>query len=490
MLRILSNGFRLAGATLLLAASTAALAKDPGWYTGVSLGIGLPGDADVTAVDNGSVSSSPGRFDFNQSFDTGFALTSRVGYDFAGALRPEAALGLLVSGISSDGADGDITASSLFGNLWFDLAATRAFGQLEGFNPYVGFGLGFVQYTLEDYAVGGNPTFSQDDTVGAFQFGTGLAIPYTDQISFNLDYRYVSGGDPDLSSAGARFETEYDAHKFLAGVSVLLTPPVTDSDRDGVNDPLDACPGTPVNVEVGPSGCPFDSDGDGVVDYLDSCPGTVAGASVDERGCAFDSDRDGVADSADRCPSTPAGAPVDRFGCELDSDGDGVTDARDRCPNTPSGTAVNANGCTADADGDGVSDRLDQCGGTPPGARVMINGCGPDQSLVLEGVNFEVGSAKLAPNATRILDQIASTMLESPGFEVQINGHTDSQGSASLNRKLSQQRADAVRKYLISAGVPSSRLRATGLGETSPIASNDTREGRAQNRRVELRVLR
>lgn len=486
-----ATAWRRAGAAGLLAAATSvAWANDPGWYTGLGLGIGLPGDAQVSARNNASVSPSTGTFNYTQSFDAGVALQSRIGYDFDGALRPEASLGLLLSEVSSDGVQGDLQTTSLFANLWFDLASTDAFGRLERINPYVGFGAGMLQYTLEDYAVGSNPRFSESDTVGAFQIGTGFHIPYTDQVSFSVDYRYLTTADPDLSANGAGFETEHDAHSVFAGVSVLLGQGARDSDRDGVTDNADACPGTPVNVEVGSSGCPFDSDNDGVVDYIDSCPGTLAGATVDERGCAFDSDRDGVADSNDRCPSTTAGVPVDRFGCELDSDGDGVPDGRDRCANTPSGTAVNAAGCRADSDGDGVTDALDQCDNTPRGVPVMSNGCGADQSLVLEGVNFELNSAKLAPNATRILDAVARTMLESPNFSIQINGHTDSQGSAAYNRKLSQQRASSVRDYLISAGVDAGRLKATGLGESSPIASNDTADGRAQNRRVEIRVLR
>ena len=99
-------------------------------------------------------------------------------------------------------------------------------------------------------------------------------------------------------------------------------------------------------------------------------------------------------------------------------------------------------------------------------------------------------SSKLAPNATRILGAIAETMRQSPSFSIQINGHTDSVGAASYNRALSQKRAEAVRNYLIATGIEASRLKATGLGESNPIASNDTKEGRALNRRVEIRVLR
>lgn len=90
---------------------------------------------------------------------------------------------------------------------------------------------------------------------------------------------------------------------------------VPDSDRDGVPDDVDRCPGTPQGVRVDQDGCPLDSDGDGVYDYQDECPGTPAGVRVDRRGCPLDSDGDGVTDDRDQCPGTPSGANVDNRGC-------------------------------------------------------------------------------------------------------------------------------------------------------------------------------
>ncbi len=152
-------------------------------------------------------------------------------------------------------------------------------------------------------------------------------------------------------------------------------PPPPDSDRDGVPDTRDRCPGTPLNVSVGADGCPRDADSDGVADYLDRCPGTPPGVAVDAQGCPPDSDGDGVADHMDRCPDTPAGVKVDPDGCPLDSDSDGVADYADRCPGTLPGVPVDTRGCPLDTDGDGVADHEDRCPDTPRGAPVDRLGC-------------------------------------------------------------------------------------------------------------------
>jgi outer membrane protein OmpA-like peptidoglycan-associated protein len=109
------------------------------------------------------------------------------------------------------------------------------------------------------------------------------------------------------------------------------------------------------------------------------------------------------------------------------------------------------------------------------------------KSLVLEGVNFVTNSAELTPESKAILDHVAQSLKDWPGVKVEIEGHTDSVADPAYNMDLSQRRAESVLHYLESRGVASSRLSARGYGETHPIASNDTPEGRAKNRRVELR---
>ncbi len=195
----------------------------------------------------------------------------------------------------------------------------------------------------------------------------------------------------------------------------------------------------------------------------------------------LDSDGDGVVNADDRCPGTPAGVAVDNAGCPLDSDGDGVTDNLDQCPDTPRGTAVDADGCPLDADGDGVLDDSDQCPDTPAGAEVNSVGC-----WVLSGVQFDSGRWNIKPSASATLDEVVTVLKANPGLKVEIQGHTDSVGNDAYNMDLSEKRARAVKEYLTGHGIAANRVSSAGYGETQPIYSNDTADGRAGNRRVQI----
>ncbi|MDN5937027.1 MAG: OmpA family protein [Salinisphaera sp.] len=218
---------------------------------------------------------------------------------------------------------------------------------------------------------------------------------------------------------------------------------------------------------------------------------------MDANGCPLDSDGDGVPNYLDKCPNTPAGVPVNSEGCALDSDGDGIPDYKDKCPNTPAGVRVNADGCplVIDSDGDGVPDDRDLCPNTPPGQPVLTNGCAVGQGVILEGVHFLFDKATLTRSAETILVDVAQTLKDSPGFEIEVAGHTDSIGSDAYNLQLSQERTESAVEFLVGHGVDRSRLNPVGYGETRPIAPNtnpdgsDNPEGRAKNRRVELNVI-
>ena len=198
-----------------------------------------------------------------------------------------------------------------------------------------------------------------------------------------------------------------------------------------------------------------------------------------------DGDGDGVTDSADRCPGTPAGVAVDGNGCPLDTDGDGVHDYLDKCPGTPAGVSVDGNGCPLDSDADGIYDHEDRCPGTPKGAGVDGRGC-----WVLRGVQFDTSKSTLKPASTPVLSAVLDVLKQNPDLKVEVEGHTDSTGSAAFNDTLSANRARAVLEFFVSKGIDRSRLSARGYGPSRPVASNDTAAGRAQNRRVELKPVR
>ncbi|MEE8464403.1 MAG: OmpA family protein, partial [Gammaproteobacteria bacterium] len=202
-----------------------------------------------------------------------------------------------------------------------------------------------------------------------------------------------------------------------------------------------------------------------------------------------DADGDGVVDGTDRCPGTPRGRVVKRNGCENDADGDGVVDGADMCPDTPAGAPVDGRGCPLDSDGDGVADYMDNCPGTPASTRVDNRGCELQEEIHLRGVNFETNSAELTADSSARLDDATATLLRNSDLRVEVAGYTDSSGSAVYNQDLSRRRAESVMNYLVSHGVDAGMLGARGYGESNPIASNATVAGRAENRRVTLRIL-
>ncbi len=235
----------------------------------------------------------------------------------------------------------------------------------------------------------------------------------------------------------------------------------------------------------------LDSDGDGVPDEFDKCPNTPRGAVVDATGCPLDSDRDGVPDGLDDCPNTPPEARgfVDVHGCPVDEDFDGVPDYLDACPHTPIGALVDSVGCPVDSDGDGVPDGLDDCPHTLKGIPVDKYGCTDvtifGKPMVLY-IDYDPGGFEVDPRNKTKLEQLARILKIVPDYKLEINAYTDDIGTEEANQKLSEKRANRVKEYLVIDGVPSDRIKTVGRGETDFSASNQTAEGRAKNRRIEI----
>lgn len=205
-----------------------------------------------------------------------------------------------------------------------------------------------------------------------------------------------------------------------------------------------------------------DADGDGVIDKADQCPGTAPGVDVDASGCPRDDDRDGVINADDACPRTPAGVQVDRRGCALDSDRDGVPDHLDACPDTPRGDEVDERGCT-------IVEEI-------------------DLSIDLY-VEFDYDSDVLRPQYNPEILAVASVLKANSDLVLILEGHTDSRGSERYNQALSERRAMAVKQHFVNAhGISARRIETVGFGETQPISSNDTVDGRDRNRRVTARL--
>jgi OmpA-OmpF porin, OOP family len=231
-----------------------------------------------------------------------------------------------------------------------------------------------------------------------------------------------------------------------------------------------------------------DRDGDGVVDANDKCPDVAGIASL--QGCP-DQDGDGIADADDKCVTVAGLAKYQ--GCPIpDGDGDGVNDEEDKCP-TLKGLARYQGCAIPDTDGDGVNDEDDKC--IDRKGPASNQGCPEIAQAVIDKINyaaknvfFATGSAKLLPKSFKALDEAAKLLQSDETLMVDIDGHTDSQGNEEKNQTLSDNRAAAVKNYLVSKGIADARLKSTGYGSSKPVGDNKTAAGRASNRRTELAV--
>ena len=348
-------------------------------------------------------------------------------------------------------------------------------------------------------------------------FGINLQTGYTHQFSetgsdymqhaVGLVIRFGKGEDKD----GDGIANWEDSCPDKAGIPLFNGCPDTDS--DGITDAMDACPTENGLLQF--NGCP-DSDSDGLADKDDACPTEKGLAKFS--GCP-DSDNDDIPDKDDRCPKDKGlkefnGCPdsdgdgiadlddackqekgLAKFGGCPDTDGDGIMDKEDRCPRERGEIALK--GCP-DSDGDGVADIDDKCP-DKPGIKAT-GGCPvieeETKKAIIEKINFaaksiqfESGSDVIKKSSYPVLDQIVAIMILYPGTNWSIEGHTDDQGDDKFNQELSDKRAAAVKNYFGSKGVADARLSSAGFGETKPIADNKTSAGRAQNRRVEIKLV-
>ena len=350
----------------------------------------------------------------------------------------------------------DLSYFGLDGAVKYDL--NEIFGETSFVDPYA--------------LIGGGYTWMDSYGTGTFNGGIGINFWFTDNLGLNLESKYKHA-----------FESAIVQH-FQHSFGVVVKFGGTDTDGDGVYDKYDACPEVFGLSEF--NGCP-DSDNDGIIDSKDDCPKVAGLAALN--GCP-DTDGDGIADKDDACP-TEKGTKANN-GCP-DTDGDGVVDKNDACPKVAG--PVENKGCPwPDTDGDGVLDKDDDC----------VNVAGPASNKgcpeitktevakleeLFKTVYFDTGKSTFKKETYSKLDEAAAIMTKFSTAKFAIEGHTDSVGSATRNQELSDSRANAVKDYLVSKGVSSNNLDAKGYGESNPIATNMNKAGRAQNRRVDVKLL-
>ena len=323
-------------------------------------------------------------------------------------------------------------------NLQAKYALRRLFTTESGwFDPYIKVGGGYTAYESRF-----------DDKEGGFKAlaGGGINFWFTDHLGVNLQTGYHHGFQKN--------GTDYFQHS--AGIVIKFG--AKDTDKDGIPDNKDACPEVAGLKEF--NGCP-DTDGDGIADKDDACP-EVAGLK-EFNGCP-DTDGDGVPDKDDKCPDVAG--PAENGGCPWpDTDGDGVLDKDDLCPEV-AGPASNK-GCPEPDENE--QKQLNQYAKT---------------------ILFDTGKATIKFQSAEVLNQIINVLKKYPNSRFRIEGHTDSTGKKAKNMILSQNRADAVKVYLIQGGIDASRLESQGFGPEKPIASNKNKKGRELNRRVEINLIK
>ncbi len=337
--------------------------------------------------------------------------------------------------------------------------------------------------TLQGRIVGLRDVVDQAERNGAYRCAprelaeaqANIDFAETEMAQGNLDRaeHHFALAEPNGRAAFRLSPADRCAPREVAIERPVLPPAPGDADGDGILDPDDSCPNDPEDFDAyeDEEGCPEDqdTDGDGLADSVDACPVEREDADgyQDGDGCPEpDNDLDTIVDAADRCPLEPEDRDgfQDADGCpDLDNDGDNIPDTSDRCPNEPG---------PADEQG---------CPRVYRDVEVTSTGI-----VIHQTIYFEFNRATIRSVSFPILDTVAQVMRDFPDISVEIQGHTDDRGRDDYNMRLSQERAESVRQYLIQRGIAPERLTARGYGETRPIDTNRTPAGRARNRRGEF----
>lgn len=275
------------------------------------------------------------------------------------------------------------------------------------------------------------------DLDSAFVWGPGVKVHANQWIALRVDGRHIV--TPGEGASPRSYGEVVFGLDLTVRLRRLVRPRKLDRDEDGLYDRDDACPFEAADTD---DGCPTDRD----------------------------TDNDGVPDSRDRCPKDwgdgAGGCPIP------DTDGDGVLDGKDECESEPE----THNGFK---DLDGCPDEVPA---VPPAALKQLTG-------VIEGITFDSSASTIRPSSRAVLDKVVKTLKDNPTVRIEIVGHTDDAGAREANVALSQARAEAVKQYLVDAGVEGDRMTTRGEGPDAPIADNRSKAGRAKNRRIEFKVV-
>jgi OOP family OmpA-OmpF porin len=327
--------------------------------------------------------------------------------------------------------------------------------------------------------IGGGYTWLGNASAGTLNGGLGLTFWVSENVGLSLQSTYKHSFDETRTP-----NVDVATHlQHFAGITFKFGG--KDTDGDGIYDKDDACPEVAGLKEF--NGCP-DTDKDGIEDSKDQCPNDAGTAEMN--GCP-DKDGDGIADKDDACAEVAGLKSLN--GCP-DADGDGIADKDDACKDVK-GPKENKGCPWPDRDGDKVLDKDDKCPDVK--GTVSNQGCPEVTDDAIKKLNdyaktilFDTNKATFQQRTFPVLEAITAILKEYPSANFSIEGHTDSDGKDDANLTLSENRAAAVKSYLIEKGIATSRLSSKGFGETMPIDSNKTKAGKANNRRVEVKLVK
>lgn len=436
------------------------------------------------------------------------------------------------------GIDAEVHRGALYGRTWindfvgltvkiyteWDMEGTGALGELlikvplkSGIRPYATVGAGYHAQYID--TLFNDLGYAEWVTFQTFRYGGGVEYRFGEnqRHGLALEMAYFDGGSDYYSydSSGTSVDSTkhtYEVQPFSAGLQYTFYycgTPKKDDDDDGFHNRDENCPYSAEDFDGfrDEDGCPdYDNDMDDIPDSVDQCLNDAEDFDgfEDEDGCPdFNNDGDALPDSLDECPNEIE--DIDQFqdedGCpEVDNDEDGVSDQNDNCPTEAEDRDgfEDGDGCPEeDNDKDGIPDQKDKC----PNEAENFNGLRDEdgcrdtiieisrKALVLRSVTFEPDSDSLRIESYKTLEDVVHSLKLWAEVRIEIQGHTDAVGSAQSNMVLSQRRADIIKGYFIKEGIAEERLKAVGYGETVPVGDNDTNEGRALNRRVELKKI-
>lgn len=397
----------------------------------------------------------------HQKLKTGLDLGLRAGFYPLSWLGAEGELGVIPTKT-------DLTGDTA--TIWtYRLHAVAQYPEYR-IVPFALIGLGGMNLRSTQSGLG-------KDSDPELHFGVGVKYAILQNLSVRFDFRdnlmQENRANPTIKDGDLVQNIE-----LLLGLSFTLgrtgneAAPPKDSDGDGFLDPQDACPAQP---GVAPNGCPapvaapVDTDKDGIPDATDPCPTEAEDGAqpAPTDGCPNkDLDGDGFLNDVDKCPNEKGVAPD---GCPVhDKDADGIADEVDKCPDQPE----TKNGFQ---DADGCPDEL-------PKEVAKFAG-------VIKGIQFDFGKATIRKESNKILDEAVKVLSQYPELRIMVSGHTDNVGDPETNLKLSQDRANSVKEYMVGKGIAADRVETRGAGPNEPVADNATDKGRQENRRIEFKLL-